>query len=79
MEIPQATAYEADKQFADARFYTLEGYHGFFRRVKKPGKSTVLACYDTDAMRTGHFIEVFSSPLEDTKQEHAPGPKGSAA
>lgn len=80
MEIPKATAFEADKVYADARVYKLEGFEGFFRRVKKSGKGTVLACYDTDAMRTGHFVEVFASPLEDAKQpEHAPGPQESAA
>jgi len=76
MNIPTATAYEADKVYADARFYSLEGIEGFFRRVKKPGKGTKLACYDTDALRTGHFIEVFASELSDTpgKPDHAPGP-----
>lgn len=75
MNIPTATAFKADKTYADSNVYSLEGYNGFFRRLKKPAEGSVLAVYDTDAMRTGHFQEVFASELEDTKQPpHAPGP-----
>jgi len=76
MNIPGAIYYEADKRFADGRFYAIEGYEGFFRRLRKPETGSKLACYETDALRTAHFIEVFASELSDTpgKPEKAPGP-----
>lgn len=76
MNIPQATPFKADKTYADSNVYSLDGYDVFFRRVRKPGNGSVLAVYDTDALRTGHFVEVFASDLSDAKGKpaHAPGP-----
>ena len=76
MDIPQAKPFKADKTYADSNVYSLDGFDGFFRRVRKPGNGSVLAVYDTDALRTGHFVEVFASDLSDAKGKpaHAPGP-----
>lgn len=64
MNIPQATVFETG-DYADSRFYTLEGKPGFWRRLKKPSKSSTFAIYDKDGQRGAHF-EIQESTAEES-------------
>lgn len=77
MEIAQATAFKADKRFADEKFYQIADHEGFFRRLKGADKAAVIA-YFGDDKRVAHFLEVTPMKVEQQKP-HAPGPDAKGA
>ena len=60
MNIPIAKAIETG-DYADGKFYKIEGQPGLYRRLKKAKKGSVVAVYDVNGLRTGHF-ELWAEP-----------------
>lgn len=54
VQIPVAKVVEKS-DFADAKFYEIEGFAGFFRRLKKPAEGSTVALYDEKTLTTNHF------------------------
>lgn len=61
--IPVAKVVEKG-DFADAKFYTIEGEQGFFRKLKKPADGSVVALHDETTLKTHHFQKVWPPAAE---------------
>lgn len=61
VELPVAKAVEKSAPFTDAKFYTIEGKDGYYRRLTKPSDGSVVALFDEKTLKTQHFLKVWES------------------